>query len=205
MSERGARLAGWGVAAAGAACVLLAVWMLYGTGLAARNAQQDLREQFAAALIEPSPAAGAVADVAVPTGAFGLLTSPALGAEFDWVVGYGVGPQELRRGPGYYLGTGTPGELGNVVISGHRTTYGGPFGRLDELEPGDTLHLRTLSGQFTYQVRRVHVVSASDTSVLEADPQDPQAAASRRLLTLTTCHPRFSARQRLIVVAEQVN
>jgi sortase A len=93
--------------------------------------------------------------------------------------------------------TAFPGEIGNAVISGHRTTYGAPFWRLDELGSGDQIDIVTLSGLHEYRVTEVKVVKPTDLLVTAPTPDQFR-------LTLTTCHPRLSARQRLIVVAQMV-
>jgi sortase A len=101
--------------------------------------------------------------------------------------------ENLKKGPGHVPGTAYPGQEGNVVISGHRTTYGAPFNRVDELQPGDLVLLHTASAVFTYSVERSMVVQPTDLSVLD------QSGQAR--LTLTSCHPEFRATQRIVVVA----
>jgi len=120
---------------------------------------------------------------------------PALG--LDTVVVEGVTPSALRAGAGHYPQTPLPCEGGNVAIAGHRTTYGRPFGNVDQLKPGDTIELTTPIGGCVYQVaREPYVVAPSELSVI-----DP---TGERSLTLTTCHPRGSAAQRLIIRATWV-
>ncbi len=126
---------------------------------------------------------------------------PTLGRKQVHVVVEGVSHADLKKGPGHYPGTALPGQLGNVVISGHRTTYGAPFNRLDELAPGDPIVLETRTGWFTYTVRGVFVVRPSAVGVTYAVPDHPGAVPAERLLTLTTCNPKYSAKQRLIVRA----
>jgi sortase A len=89
-----------------------------------------------------------------------------------------------------------------VVVSGHRTTYGAPFQRLDELTDGSMIVLETRTGWFTYTVQRKQIVAPTATEVTLPVPGDPTAKPVKRLLTLTTCHPKYSAKQRLIVTAE---
>lgn len=120
---------------------------------------------------------------------------PALG--LDTVVVEGITPSALRAGAGHYPQTPLPCEGGNVSIAGHRTTYGRPFGNVDQLKPGDTIELTTPIGGCVYQVARdPFVVAPSEMSVI-----DPTA---ERSLTLTTCHPKGSAAQRLIIRATWV-
>lgn len=114
--------------------------------------------------------------------------------DLSQVVFEGVTPETLRSGPGHMPWTPLPGQPGNAVISGHRTTYGAPFYDLDALEPGDTIEIETAIGTHVYTVREQVIVTPTDVWVTE-----PREGS---WLTLTTCHPRLSARQRLIVFAE---
>ena len=123
-----------------------------------------------------------------------LLQIPSIGVE-TYVVA-GVQPADLKQGPGHYPDTPMPGQLGNSAIAGHRTTYGQPFYRLDELQAGDPIDLTTVQGHFTYRVTGSEVVSPSQSDVI--DTVDPSVAT----LTLTTCTPRYTAKQRLIVFAD---
>jgi sortase A len=107
-----------------------------------------------------------------------------------------VGTEDLKKGPGHYPGTPLPGHAGNAAIAGHRTTYGAPFGGLDELKAGDPILVTTTEGKFRYEVDHTDIVSPSEVSVLDATPDNR--------LTLTTCNPKFSAAQRLIVVSKLV-
>jgi sortase A len=112
----------------------------------------------------------------------------------DVVVVEGTLPKSLRAGAGHYASTPLPCEQGNMAIAGHRTTYGRPFANVDLLEPGDLILLDTPIGSCTYEVsRNPFVTTPTDLSVIKNTPD--------ATLTLTTCHPRGSARQRLIVKA----
>lgn len=114
------------------------------------------------------------------------------------VVVEGTGASALRAGAGHYPNTPLPGEEGNVAIAGHRTTYGKPFANLDRLKPGDEIFLETPLGKYTYKVSRdPFVVVPTDFSVIAQTPG--------KTLTLTTCHPKGSARQRLIIKADLVS
>lgn len=127
---------------------------------------------------------------------FGVLRIPRLGVEV--VVFEGVTPDTLKKGPGHMPGTAFPGQPGNAVISGHRTTYGRPFFDVDQLRPGDRIEIETSIGTHVYELREEWFLVAP-TDVWVVDPKDGG------WLTLTTCHPKFSARQRLIVTAELVD
>jgi sortase A len=117
--------------------------------------------------------------------------------DVDVVVVEGITPSALRAGAGHYPQSPLPCESGNVAIAGHRTTYGKPFGNLDRLKPGDTIELTTPIGGCVYQLTKAPFpVDPNDLSVIDATPD--------RSVTLTTCHPRGSAAQRLIVKATWV-
>ncbi len=122
----------------------------------------------------------------------GDIRIPVIGV--NQVVVEGTNTPDLRKGPGHYIGTPLPGQLGNAAIAGHRTTYGHPFYNLDSVRTGDPIVVTTLQGIFVYHAIRSQVVSPNDTAVLDN--------AFTNLLTLTTCNPRFSASTRLVVTAQ---
>ncbi|MDO8915938.1 MAG: class E sortase [Coriobacteriia bacterium] len=128
-------------------------------------------------------------------GAFGRLVIEKMG--LDTVVVKGTAAGDLRRGPGWITTTDLPGATGNVGISGHRTTYGHPFGSLDVLTSGDTIDLYSPYRRYRYQVVRIFAVTPDHVEVV-AHTEDP-------MLTLTACHPPYSARERLIVQARLVD
>ena len=191
----------------GVVVLLFCVYELYITNLVTARAQDelgdDLRREWA--LPPAAPSGPKTTPVAAELGSgFAVLRIPRLG---DWndkppVVVEGTSVADLKKGPGHIPETAAPGELGNVVLSGHRTTYGAPFARLDELRPGDPVVVETRTGWFTYTVRGTSIVAPTAVEVTYAVPGNPTAKPSKRLLTLTTCHPKFSAKQRLIVSAE---
>ncbi|MFT7476062.1 MAG: sortase A [Verrucomicrobiales bacterium] len=139
------------------------------------------------------------------------------------IVVQGVKVEDLRNGPGHYRGTVFPGQRGNSGIAGHRTTYGAPFNRIDELAPGDEIRVSTIQGEHVYRVLPASEAYApellgnlgSDFVIPEGDETlghiivGPEATwvlgdFGDDRLTLTACHPKFSARQRIIVAAELV-
>jgi len=129
--------------------------------------------------------------------AFALIRIPKIESlQEGWNVVEGVSTRDLRNGAGHMPDTALPGQPGNAVISGHRTTYGQPFRELDALDPGDLIEVETALGTHIYEVREIRIVAP--TAVWVADPREGA------WLTLTTCNPEFSARERLVIAAELV-
>src|SRR3954468_18052902 len=131
-----------------------------------------------------------------------LLRVPRLGEDYSRVVVEGVSHADLQKGPGHYPDTALPGAVGNSVISGHRTTYGAPFSSADELRQGDLIDVQVRYRTYHYRVTATRIVSPDAREVLLPVPDRPGVVAEDRLLTLTTCNPRYSAAQRLIVFAQ---
>jgi sortase A len=131
-----------------------------------------------------------------------VMRIPRFGRDWAKVVVEGVGVHDLRDGPGHYPGTAVPGQVGNFVVSGHRTTYGAPFNRVDELKPGDAIVVETRDTWYTYRVTATEVVAPTAVEVTLPVPKERGAKPSKPLITLTSCHPKYSARQRFIVYGE---
>lgn len=182
----------------------------FATDLYQHHVQDGLRTQFTSAATQNAYLRH---DFAVGQG-LTRLQIPSIG--LDVLVVEGTTPSALRAGAGHYAGTPLPGEAGNVSIAGHRTTYGHPFYRLAEVLPGQTIELFTPQYEFTYRAvpaftsatsvggsfgatANPHAVQPTDVSVI-APPADPAVHE----LTLTTCNPKGSAAQRLILRAELV-
>jgi sortase A len=130
----------------------------------------------------------------LPGDAIGKIEIPAIGVS-EYVV-EGTSTDDLRQGPGHYPATPLPGGRGTSAIAGHRTTYGAPFRRIDELEAGQRITVDMPNRRYVYRVEKTEIVDDSDLSVL-----DP--VGHRRLL-LSACHPLYSAEQRIIAYARQV-
>ena len=127
--------------------------------------------------------------------AFAIVSVPSLQSlAAGWTVVEGVGVEDLKTGAGHIPSTAMPGMPGNAVISGHRTSYGAPFNELDLLRPGDLIEVSTATGVHSYVVRESIVVTPFELWVT-----DPRQGA---WLTLTTCNPQFSSKERLVVFAE---
>ena len=121
--------------------------------------------------------------------------------KMDEIVVEGTDVDALRKGPGHYSWTPMPGQPGNASIAGHRTTYGAPFANIGNLRPGDRITVQTAQGEFVYEV----LAQDSPTKgylIVSPDRVDLLRDKGSNLLTLTSCHPRFSNRQRIVVQAK---
>jgi len=198
-------------------------YQLWGTGLETARNQDELTQTLATDtgsadsgddLEALNEELGAVDPVTAPPMAppeegspVGVITIPKIGLQA--VVVEGIDRADLKKGPGRYPGTSLPGQPGNAAIAGHRTTYGAPFNRIDELTPGDEIEVTTPQGGFLYRVRPA-------PAGVDGSPPDPNQAwwavkpsqtevldpSTENLLTLTACHPKYSASERIIVQAE---
>lgn len=128
--------------------------------------------------------------------AFAFLSIEKLGID-SLVVYEGVDRTTLKSGPGHMPSTPLPGQPGNSVVSGHRTTHGRPFFDFDQLVVGDRITVESGVGTHVYEVREIEIVLPTDVWVTDPRPGG--------WLTLTTCHPKFSARERLVLWAEMVS
>ncbi len=193
---------------AGVLVLLFIPYLLWGTGLITARAQSALRSQFITSqhlhhqsVLTRPPTTPTSPPVIAPTVAapapgnpVGILSIPRI--SLSMVVVEGTDTDQLRSGPGHYPGTPLPGEAGNSAIAGHRTTYLHPFYNLNELAPGDPINIVTAQGWFVYRVIGSQAVAPTDLAVVAPTPT-PE-------LTLTTCNPRYSASQRLVVHASLV-
>lgn len=181
----------------GLVVLLFCVYELSFTGFYTAKQQTRLQKQFSA----PQPVvAGKPVRTVPPIGdALAQIYLPRFGRGYHFIVVEGVGTEALKDGPGHYPGTALPGGLGNTVISGHRTTYKAPFNRLDEVKAGDLVVLETRTSWFTYRVTGQQVVQPSAIEVTYPVPGKRGEVPKERLLTLTTCNPKYSASTRLIL------
>lgn len=131
--------------------------------------------------------------------AFAIVRIPRFGSDFARPLYQGTTRDVLQRGIGHYVTTALPGSVGNFAMAGHRTTYGKPFNRIAELKPGDVVLVETKSSYVVYRVTGSQVVPPTQTSVLLPVPDHPRVPATQAIMTMTSCHPEFSARERFVV------
>jgi sortase A len=132
---------------------------------------------------------------AKPGDALGRIRIKKIGISF--VVVQGTDGSSLQKGPGHYPDTPFPGLPGTVGIAGHRTTYLAPFRHINDLHKGNLIQLDMPYGRFTYAVEKTRIVSPSEYSVIKRVAYDR--------LVLTACHPLYSAAQRIVVFARELD
>lgn len=133
---------------------------------------------------------------------FALMYIPRLGADWKSPVLEGVNLTYLAEGVGHYPDTALPGDVGNFAVAGHRATNGEPFAYLDQVRKGDAVVVETATTWYTYLVTATEIVPPTQVDVLLPVPGEPGAKPTEKLMTLTTCNPRWASYQRLIVYGE---
>lgn len=138
--------------------------------------------------IDPPPEDGSTD----PASQIAMIEIPTIG--LTSAVWEGIRLSTLDRGPGHWPGTAAPGDPGNVVIAGHRTSHNAEFRDLDELAPGDEVIMSTFAGRFVYRVVRTEVVAPDAMWIIDQTPA--------RTATLFACHPPGSVRERIVAHLE---
>ncbi|MFF4774295.1 class E sortase [Microtetraspora fusca] len=186
---------------AGVVLLMFCAYLLWGTGSYTEEHQRVLQRQFEQEIqrsVHEHKGKRTLGAIKLG-GAVALIRIPRLGADYKYAVVEGVDAEHLREGPGHYPGTAMPGEIGNFVVSGHRTTYLAPFNRIGELNRGDEIVVDTREARYTYRVTEKEVVLPTRLDVVAPVPGHPAERPTRALITLTTCNPKYSAAERLIV------
>lgn len=213
------RSAGEILVSGGLVLLLFVVYEVFVTDWVTAQRQDELSEQLHAEWAAADPTGTSVDRRGDVGDAFAILHVPRFGPDYAQVVLEGTTEATLRQGPGHYVGSAMPGEPGNVALAGHRVGKGAPFLDLDTMRPGDAIVVETADSWFVYRVLGdpatgdfttdpsgipgQRIVRPADVEVIAPTPGgDDDAAPIGSYLTLTTCHPKFSARERLIIHAE---
>jgi sortase A len=181
---------------ASALVLLFLLYQLWFTTEVARVSQQELSSQF----VELMEANDLVDEQSVQLieaaeiKGVGLLYIPALKSEvWGLPIVSGISDRALTKGAGHYPDTKLPGETGNFAIAGHRATNGEPFAYFERLRAGDMVFVQTTAGWFSYQLVEDRKIQETEVWVLE---DDPIGLGEQRLITLTTCDPRWNSTRR---------
>lgn len=208
---------------AGLIVLLFIAWELWFTNVQADATQQQAIKSFAKTLsgpTAPAPAPGPLPGAA-GRGSYGdpvvakapgyeemigLMYIPRLGKNYTRPIIQGTSVQVLDTlGLGHYNQTAMPGSMGNFALAGHRQTHGAVLDAIHTLVPGDKLYVQTKDGYYTYVFRNNEIVLPDRSDVLLPVPIQPKAQPTERLLTLTSCNPRFGSQERIIAYSVMEN
>ena len=205
---------------AGLVLLLFVAWQLWWTDVVADRAQaeitENLTDQWGDGNRETGPPAEPAQDFGPPPELaqaadgepFAILRIPSFGPGWqERPILQGTSLDLLEDGVGHYDddvvpgGSAMPGGVGNFAVAGHRVTYGRPFNQIAELQPGDPIVVETADSWYVYRMRSSTIVTPNRVDVVAPVPEQPDAVPTERLMTLTACHPMYSARERFIVYA----
>ncbi|VEI13361.1 class E sortase [Trueperella bialowiezensis] len=207
---------------AGLVIVLFIVWQIWWTDIKANQAQNEkiiaLQEEYGptdATRIAPAqPGPPPEWDHEPGYGeTLGIMRIPEFGYDYAYTIQNGTDMVEiLDTGAfGRYEDTALPGQVGNFATAAHRQTYGAPMLHVDQLELGDKIVVERPNEFLVYSIVADEVVAPTDVWTIAADPfqalESEKSGAqmgepTRRLLTITTCHPPFVSNERWVVHAE---
>ena len=200
----------------GVVVLLFIVYEAFITDIFTAQKQEQLNEQLHDEWNDPTiDQQLSFADIPIGD-AFAIMRIPAFGADYAQVVLEGTTNAVLEQGPGHYPGTAGPGEIGNFSVAGHRVGKGSPFLNVDKLEPGDAVVFETMDHWYVYRIigdtasgsfidaaypgiAGRHITKPSANQVIAPVPGNGNANPVQPLMTLTTCHPKFSAAERMII------
>lgn len=183
-------------------CALYVVWQLWWTGVQSQHRQLETRQS--ASWSKPASGSERVAQpqsgeppVEPQSASEGDLIAqlyiPRFGEHWERNVVQGTSPAQLAyAGLGHYTTSQMPGELGNLALAGHRAGYGEPLAHVDEFKTGDAIVLRTKNYWYVYHYTRYKIVLPDQVDVIAPNPDSPSQAATKRMITLTTCEPKYS-------------
>ncbi|MEY2401189.1 MAG: sortase [Ilumatobacteraceae bacterium] len=202
-------------------------YQLWGTGIQTAQAQRTLSREFYKLVSTTEPATTAPSTTGVTTFDTTPTTDPAPPSttvapvlapakpipaaeegvarliiprmDLNRIVVEGATADALTKGPGHFPETPLPGQLGNAAIAGHRTTHLHPFFDIDQLQPGDEITVVTLNGRYVYHVTGTEIVGPEDYAAVI-----PTTDVTKATLTLVSCTPRYSAKNRIVVRSELV-
>jgi sortase A len=211
---------------AGLVVLLFVVYEVWVTNLFAHEAQHRVHTALENAWADGVDPLANTGPHGIPLGTgIANLYIPRLGRDYAFTIVEGSGDASLEKGPGHYVGTALPGQVGDFAVAGHRVGKGEPFLNLDHLRPGDTVIVETKSDWYVYvvlgDVKTANltvkdsngvpgreIVDPSQNQVIMPWPDHPGYPHANppndRYMTMTTCHPKFTATQRMIVHAQLV-
>lgn len=196
----------------GLVLLLFVGWQLWWTDVVSNRAQdqttRDLEQMWKPRVVPkpgeppaPAPVEPAVSSVTFGS-AFALIRVPRFGRDYVRPILQGTDLSILDEGVGHYADSASPGAVGNFAVAGHRVTYGKPFNQIAELRTGDPIVVETRTTWYVYRVVRHTIVTPDRVDVVAPVPERPGVRPTARMMTMTACHPEFSARLRYVVFSQ---
>jgi sortase A len=192
---------------AGVLILLYVVWQLGINDPVVSNVQQQQAQQ--APISTPVEKQFLDADKNLKQGkVFGRIYIPRFSNDYVRQIGQGTFQKVTlnKIGVGHYVRSQWPGQEGNFAVAAHRTSHGAPFNKIDTLQEGDNVYVETNDGWFTYTYRQTAIVDPTFIEVIDKVPVGMTGARKGgRYMTMTSCHPKWSNKQRIIVWLELTN
>jgi sortase A len=191
----------------GLVLLLFCGYQLWWTDVTSSNATNAAVSEFDKTLADTPVTTGAIPPLETPTKGepFARMFVPRFGSSWVKPIIQGVSLTDLHKGVGHYPKTALPGEVGNFAVAGHRTTNGHPFRKIDDLVLGDKIFVETKDAWYTYEVTESGLIVDPKGGYYVVSPtgkKNSTAAPTEKLMTLTSCHPPYSASQRIIAHAK---
>lgn len=196
---------------AGVLLALFVAWQLWWTDVEAAGVQRTLAAEYELTLPDSPDTVGSAefgppppTDQALEAETIGRLWVPRWGepgSPYSRTISEGTDRATVldKLGIGHYSATAQAGEVGNFAIAAHRQSHGRPFYDIDKLQDGDELIVETADAWYVYTVVDSKIVAPTEVDVIAPNPFSPADVATERVITLTTCHPLFSTKERWIV------
>ena len=188
---------------AAAVCALYIAWQMWWTGVQAEHNQIETRQSVSWS--DPGQSDNVTIAQAQegdpptqPQSAqegelIAQVYIPRFGSQWQRNLVEGTSLTELNKhGLGHYKDSQMPGQVGNFAFAGHRNGYGQPLGDVDKLQEGDPIIIRTQDYWYVYHYTSYKIVLPTDIEVVAANPENPGATPTKRMLTMTTCEPKYS-------------
>lgn len=149
--------------------------------------------------VEAKPALPNIDNGVLPGQIFSRIYVPRFGEEYERIIAHGTYANVLRNAMGHYDKTKLPGVRGNFAVAAHRTSYGASLFDIDKLKAGDRIVIETADKYYLYEHNNTVIVQPTDVGVLKDNPEFFLGNSENlSILTLTSCHPKYSAEKRII-------
>lgn len=191
----------------GVVILLYVGWQVFVNDPIVGNQQQVQAEHFKPST-SSKPEFSKISNKLAQGKVFGKIYIPRFANDYVRLLGQGTFQAITlnKIGPGHYLSSQWPGEVGNFAVAAHRTSHGAPFNKIDTLQAGDQVFVETNDGWYTYEYRQTKIVDPTDVGVIRSVPKGMTGAhKGGSYMTMTSCHPKWSNRQRIVVWLELVD